>query len=181
MSEEATTEDRLPRNLGLWSAAAVLVGTTIGSGIFRVPSEVARDELMQAEAWQFICSHPLDDFAILPGKLAGMYLLETQAVTSLFQGEHHASDSTRHFLYGLSQLAWLTVAALVIVRMASFFRSNARPRGANWVGWWLVAYFTAICLVFHGEDRYRLPLLPWFLIEAAAALAFNRATGRSAR
>lgn len=40
---EPTTEDRLPRNLGLWSAAAVLVGTTIGSGIFRVPSEVARD------------------------------------------------------------------------------------------------------------------------------------------
>lgn len=40
---EPTIEDRLPRNLGLWSAAAVLVGTTIGSGIFRVPSEVARD------------------------------------------------------------------------------------------------------------------------------------------
>ena len=40
---EPGTEDRLPRNLGLWSAAAVLVGTTIGSGIFRVPSEVARD------------------------------------------------------------------------------------------------------------------------------------------
>ncbi|HEX3927537.1 MAG TPA: amino acid permease [Gemmatimonadales bacterium] len=35
-------EERLPRNLGPWSAAAVLIGTTIGSGIFRVPSEVAR-------------------------------------------------------------------------------------------------------------------------------------------
>jgi APA family basic amino acid/polyamine antiporter len=34
-------EERLPRNLGLWSAAAVLVGTTIGSGIFRVPAGVA--------------------------------------------------------------------------------------------------------------------------------------------
>jgi APA family basic amino acid/polyamine antiporter len=28
--------DRLPRRLGIWSAAAVLVGSTIGSGIFRV-------------------------------------------------------------------------------------------------------------------------------------------------
>ena len=28
--------DRLPRRLGVWSAAAVLVGSTIGSGIFRV-------------------------------------------------------------------------------------------------------------------------------------------------
>ena len=33
--------ERLPRSLGLWSAVAVLVGSTIGSGIFRVPAEVA--------------------------------------------------------------------------------------------------------------------------------------------
>lgn len=35
--------ERLPRRLGVWSAAAVLVGSTIGSGIFRVPSTVAAD------------------------------------------------------------------------------------------------------------------------------------------
>lgn len=35
--------DRLPRRLGVWSAAAILVGATIGSGIFRVPSTVAAD------------------------------------------------------------------------------------------------------------------------------------------
>ena len=33
--------DRLPRRLGFWSAAAVLVGSTIGSGIFRTPAVVA--------------------------------------------------------------------------------------------------------------------------------------------
>src|SRR6185503_8273883 len=31
----------LPRRLGLWSAIAVLVGTTIGSGIFRSPAGIA--------------------------------------------------------------------------------------------------------------------------------------------
>ena len=35
--------DRLPRRLGAWSAGAVLVGTTIGSGIFRVPSTAAAE------------------------------------------------------------------------------------------------------------------------------------------
>ena len=35
--------ERLPRRLGVWSAVAVLVGSTIGSGIFRVPSTVATD------------------------------------------------------------------------------------------------------------------------------------------
>jgi basic amino acid/polyamine antiporter, APA family len=33
--------ERLPRHLGLWSAVAVLIGSTIGSGIFRVPAAVA--------------------------------------------------------------------------------------------------------------------------------------------
>src|SRR5689334_22221696 len=33
--------ERLPRHLGLWSAVAVLIGSTIGSGIFRVPAGVA--------------------------------------------------------------------------------------------------------------------------------------------
>ena len=34
--------ERLTRRLGLWSAVAVLVGSTIGSGIFRTPAGVAR-------------------------------------------------------------------------------------------------------------------------------------------
>jgi amino acid transporter len=33
--------ERLPRSLGLWSAVAVLVGSTIGSGIFRTPAIIA--------------------------------------------------------------------------------------------------------------------------------------------
>lgn len=33
--------ERLPRRLGLWSAVAVVVGSTIGSGIFRTPATVA--------------------------------------------------------------------------------------------------------------------------------------------
>ena len=42
-SSPEATSDRLPRRIGLWSAAAVLVGSTISSGIFRVPSAVAGD------------------------------------------------------------------------------------------------------------------------------------------
>jgi basic amino acid/polyamine antiporter, APA family len=37
------TADRLPRRLGVWSVAAVVVGTMIGSGIFRVPAATASD------------------------------------------------------------------------------------------------------------------------------------------
>ena len=42
-ADAASPPDRLPRRLGLWSAIAVAVGSTIGSGIFRVPSTVAAE------------------------------------------------------------------------------------------------------------------------------------------
>src|SRR2546425_4651503 len=34
--------ERLPRRLGLWSAVAIVVGSTIGSGIFRTPASIAQ-------------------------------------------------------------------------------------------------------------------------------------------
>jgi basic amino acid/polyamine antiporter, APA family len=39
----AAGDERLPRRLGVWSAAAAAVGLTIGSGIFRVPSTIAAE------------------------------------------------------------------------------------------------------------------------------------------
>jgi amino acid transporter len=39
----AAERDHLPRRLGFWSTTAVVIGTIIGSGIFRVPAEVAAD------------------------------------------------------------------------------------------------------------------------------------------
>ncbi len=31
----------LPRKIGLWTAIAIVIGTTIGSGIFRSPAGIA--------------------------------------------------------------------------------------------------------------------------------------------
>jgi amino acid transporter len=48
--------ERLHRRLGLWSAVAVLVGSTIGSGIFRTPASVAQrvdDVPLFLIAWVF--------------------------------------------------------------------------------------------------------------------------------
>ena len=40
MTKLAPERASLPRQLGLWSAVAVVVGSTIGSGIFRTPASV---------------------------------------------------------------------------------------------------------------------------------------------
>jgi len=37
----AGTRSALPRRLGFWEATLVVIGVTIGSGIFRVPASVA--------------------------------------------------------------------------------------------------------------------------------------------
>src|SRR5262245_10768330 len=42
MIETAPPHEKLPRTLGLWSSVALVVGSTIGSGIFRTPAGVAR-------------------------------------------------------------------------------------------------------------------------------------------
>jgi amino acid transporter len=40
-TSRAAHDDALPRRIGLWTAIAILVGSTIGSGIFRTPARVA--------------------------------------------------------------------------------------------------------------------------------------------
>lgn len=42
MSGSSRADNRLPRTLGLWSSVGLVVGITIGSGIFRSPAGVAR-------------------------------------------------------------------------------------------------------------------------------------------
>src|ERR1700731_1283427 len=37
-----STNEQLPRTLGFWSSVALVIGITIGSGIFRTPASVAR-------------------------------------------------------------------------------------------------------------------------------------------
>src|SRR5438034_11495462 len=79
----------LPRRLGLWSAVAVLVGSTIGSGIFRSPAGIA-DKL----------SHPLALLAIrLPGGLcalcAALTLAEVDAAFARAGGVYGFIRETR--------------------------------------------------------------------------------------
>jgi basic amino acid/polyamine antiporter, APA family len=42
MKAITSVEERLPRTLGLWSSVGLVVGITIGSGIFRSPAGIAR-------------------------------------------------------------------------------------------------------------------------------------------
>jgi 4-amino-4-deoxy-L-arabinose transferase-like glycosyltransferase len=145
------------------------------------PDEWRRDRMLLDAAIEFVASQPAEAVTILPGKLLNLYLLETEAVSSLFQGSQPRHPAFKHVLYGVSQLSYLCVMLLLVARVASFRDPARRPKGIQWTGWILAAYFTGICLIFHSEDRYRLPILPWILLEGAVVLTrMRRLDGKSA-
>ncbi|HSJ14355.1 MAG TPA: amino acid permease, partial [Longimicrobiales bacterium] len=57
----------LPRRLGTWSAAAVVIGMIVGSGIFRVPAQVAREV---PSAWTALLLWTVGGAVALAGALA---------------------------------------------------------------------------------------------------------------
>lgn len=100
----------LPRQLGLWSAIAVLVGTTIGSGIFRSPAGVA--EKLPGPLPLLIVWATGGLFA-----LCGALTLAELAGTLPRTGGHlvyirEAWGRLPAFLYGWSELTLIRAAAL---------------------------------------------------------------------
>lgn len=134
-------------------------------------NEARVDRALLQEAIDFVVASPWEAAAILPKKLTRLYLLEMEVVTSLFQGEHPSPTWMKHALYATSQVVYLFSLILFCARAFELSSSSLRPCGAQWTGWLFVGYFTCLCLVFHGQDRYRLPILPWILIEASVVLA----------
>lgn len=105
-----TTSTTLPRTLGVWSAAALVVGITIGSGIFRSPAGVAEkvpDPMLVLGLWAAggvvaLCG------ALSLGELAAA-MPETGGIYAyLREGWGRLSG----FLFGWSQLILIRASAL---------------------------------------------------------------------
>jgi amino acid transporter len=104
------TTDRLPRTVGLFSAIAVIVGTTIGSGIFRVPAAVAaRLGAPQPILLAWVLGGALALFGALTlAELAAMY----PKSGGVFAYLDEAFGPLPAFLFGWSQLAVIRASAL---------------------------------------------------------------------
>jgi amino acid transporter len=102
--------ERLPRTVGLLGAVAVLVGTTIGSGIFRVPAAVAG---RVGQPGPFLLAWVLGGLLALFGaltlaELAGMYPRSGGVFAFLEEGV----GPLPAFLFGWSQLVVIRASAL---------------------------------------------------------------------
>lgn len=102
--------ERLPRTLGLWSAAAVLVGVTIGSGIFRVPAQIAA---VVPTPGAYLLVWVLGGLVTLTGalaiaELAGMFPRSGGILAYL----HEAHGPMPAFLFGWAELTVIRASAI---------------------------------------------------------------------
>ena len=109
--------ERLPRRLGLWSAIAVVVGSTIGSGIFRTPAVVSeRIDVL----WMFALAWILGGVVALAGALTYAELSAMMPRTGgVYVYLREAFGSLVAFLFGWAQLLVLRPAAYGAISITS--------------------------------------------------------------
>jgi APA family basic amino acid/polyamine antiporter len=145
----------LPRQLGLWSAVAVLIGSTIGSGIFRSPAGIA-DKL----------PGPLPMFAVwvtgglfaLCGALTLAEVAGARPETGgLYVYIRDGWGRLPAFLFGWSELVLIRAASLgaISTTFAEYLlRVTGRdPAAAPYSGW--VHYIAAVAIVITSVFNYR--------------------------
>lgn len=137
-------------------------------------NEAEHDAALFRHARAYILANPREVLGLMPGKLWGLYALETEVVTSLLQAPRYRQSKAKYALYAVSQLAYMAVLLALLARAMQALRARERPTREQWAGPILCAYFTLLCLVFHGEDRYRLPILPWMLFQVAVLASASR-------
>lgn len=133
--------------------------------------EASFDAALGREAWAYIAHHPWQELAVIPRKLLHLYLLETGAVTILFQGTTQRAGALRMVLYGISQAGYLLLLLPFVTRVIRRRYDRERAAPDRWTGWLLILYFTGVTLLFFGDSRFRLPILPWMILEVGALAA----------
>jgi hypothetical protein len=131
-------------------------------------NEVRLDRVYASRAVSFICSNPGEWVLSWPKKLVHLFALEVSAARGVFPETAHV-PYLKYGLYAFCQLSYAALFTLFCVRLLSFFDPGQRPRKRQWVGLGVGAAVVCVAVVTFGLDRYRLPFLPWMMIEASVA------------
>jgi uncharacterized membrane protein len=132
-------------------------------------NEAQLDRIFLEAAIQFMVAHPIDALSILPKKIIHLFLLEVTAAQSLFQDQPFWFKYTS---YGLTQIFYLSILICFTLRIFNLLDHSTRPHGIQWVGLIIILYFTLMAILFFGLDRFRLPFLPWMIIESSIVIAW---------
>jgi APA family basic amino acid/polyamine antiporter len=151
---ETNSGDGLPRRIGLWTAVAILVGTTIGSGIFRSPAGIANrlpGPLPLLAVWVVgglfaLCGAlTLAEVATVLPRTGGVFVFIREGWGRLWA-----------FLFGWAELTLIRAAALgaISTTFAEYLLrvSGHDPRLAPYSDW--VHYLAAAAIIVCGAINY---------------------------
>jgi amino acid transporter len=174
--------ERLPRHLGLWSAVAVLIGITIGSGIFRVPATVAgRLQYPGPVFLAWVLGGLIALFGALTlAELAGALPRSGGVFAYILE----AFGPLPAFLFGWSELAVIRAAALgAISTIFAEYLGYFIPLSAMQVRWVAAAGIIVVGLVnYVGVSRAAMlmnlvTVLKYGALAALVLLAFAAGEG----
>ncbi len=120
-------------------------------------------------------SNPLEALARLPQKLWYLYRADTSGMTWNAMGIDPSQSHLQPLLSLFRMLAQLFYIVLIVFMFRGIWRLVQDGLIGNWpaMGLLIVLYFTAICLLFFGENRYHMPLMPWIMMYAASLCAIS--------
>jgi len=140
-------------------------------------NEVEIDARARAFALDYMRHHPLKIIRLLPAKFYYLYARDTSAAGWNEIGMRPMHKSLLTFFRGfgiLSQAYYMAMMIAFFVALLFLFGSKrwkARFPRSSMVGLWLIAYFTAIGLVFIGNERYHFRTMPWIAMYVGALTA----------
>jgi basic amino acid/polyamine antiporter, APA family len=174
--------ERLPRHLGLGAAVAVLVGTTIGSGIFRVPATTAE---RLGDPGTILLAWVIGGALALAGALT---LAELAAALprsgGVFAYILEGFGPLPAFLFGWSELAVIRAAALgaIATIFAEYFGRFVAltPEQVHWVAAaavFLVGLFNYVGVKTASAIMNVVTILKYGALIALVLLAFGSGAG----
>lgn len=185
MPDRDTWGERLPRSVGLLPAVLVVIGITIGSGIFRVPARVAEGLGAPGPvllAW--VLGGMLALFGALTlAELAGLYPRSGGVLAYLEEGW----GPLPAFLFGWSQIVVIRAAALGgISTIFAEYLGRFIPLTAPQVHWVAAALIAGVGLLnYLGVQKAAsvtnlATVVKYLALVLLVALAFTSPTGNSA-
>jgi 4-amino-4-deoxy-L-arabinose transferase-like glycosyltransferase len=139
--------------------------------------EVARDARARQVALDYIKHHPARVVALWPKKLVALYRSDVEGFYYTLALKNNVSQKTRVYVGWrvIGELYYFVVVLLFVVSLPVVLR----PRRATYmIGLLVCLYFTLVYLVFIGDPRYHLALMPWIAMYSGIGAATLLGKGR---
>src|SRR5262249_16684334 len=134
-----------------------------------VAGQVANDRLARSLAIRWIHDNPGAFALLVPKKVWRLWTPDGEAEWAYQAGFKNYDQFWMIFrvIRGFNQIYYSCLMLLFLLSLAYLTRRTRMPEAYEITGYILVAYFTAISVIFSGQSRFHSSLMPWIAMYAA--------------